>query len=118
MGSSTTGASVRVELTHELIEQLARRAAEIVLSELRTTSSTARVAYTVETLADEIGCSAKSVRGAIARGELDARKSGARWVISSDAVARWATPSKTPTQGRRPSRRRLRDALEPGCRDA
>jgi Helix-turn-helix domain len=38
-------------------------------------------AYTVASLAAELGVSQKAIRGAIARGELAAVKRGARWLI-------------------------------------
>jgi excisionase family DNA binding protein len=46
-------------------------------------------AYTTATLAEEVGRSSRSIRGAIARGELDAVRRGRGWVISADAVDRW-----------------------------
>jgi excisionase family DNA binding protein len=59
-------------------------------------------AYTVGSLAAELGVSQKTIRCAIARRELAAVKRGARWLISADAVHEWATPSEVST--RRPSR--------------
>lgn len=52
-------------------------------------------AYTVSSLAVTIGVSAKSIRNAIARGELRAAKRGGRWIISGDAVAEWCRPEAT-----------------------
>jgi excisionase family DNA binding protein len=52
-------------------------------------------AYTVATLAAELGRSERSVRAAIARGELRAVKRGRGWVISADAVAAWAQSPNT-----------------------
>lgn len=51
----------------------------------------AHSAYTVASLAAELGVSAKAIRCAIARHELQAVKRGARWIISADAVGEWAT---------------------------
>jgi excisionase family DNA binding protein len=51
----------------------------------------AHSAYTVSSLAAELGVSAKAVRCAIARRELEAVKRGSRWIISADAVSEWAT---------------------------
>lgn len=51
----------------------------------------AHSAYTVSSLAAELGVSAKAVRCAIARHELEAVKRGSRWIISADAVSEWAT---------------------------
>lgn len=52
------------------------------------------IAYTVHSLAAELGISPKAIRCAIARGELGAVKRGSRWIISADAVADWATASE------------------------
>ncbi|MBV9334679.1 MAG: helix-turn-helix domain-containing protein [Solirubrobacterales bacterium] len=48
-------------------------------------------AYTVASLAAELGVSAKAIRCAIARHELQAIKRGSRWIISGDAVGEWAS---------------------------
>jgi excisionase family DNA binding protein len=64
------------------------------------------IAYTVASLAAELGVSQKTIRCAIARRELAAVKRGARWLISADAVQEWATPPDVS------SRRR------PGCAPA
>jgi excisionase family DNA binding protein len=53
----------------------------------------AHVAYTVHSLAAELGVSPKAIRCAIARGELNGVKRGSRWIIPADAVNEWATPS-------------------------
>jgi excisionase family DNA binding protein len=47
-------------------------------------------AFTVATLAAELGRSERSIRAAIARGELRAVKRGRGYVISADAVGDWA----------------------------
>jgi excisionase family DNA binding protein len=52
-----------------------------------------RAAYTVASLATELGISQKAIRCAIARHELVAVKRGARWLISADAVREWVTPA-------------------------
>jgi excisionase family DNA binding protein len=54
----------------------------------------ARAAYTVASLAAELGISQKAIRCAIARHELVAVKRGARWLISADAVREWVTPGE------------------------
>jgi excisionase family DNA binding protein len=51
------------------------------------------VAYTVHSLAAELGVSPKAIRCAIARGELRGVKRGSRWIITADAVSEWAAPS-------------------------
>jgi len=48
-------------------------------------------AYTVASLAAELGVSAKAIRWAIARHELQAVKRGSRWIISADEVGEWAS---------------------------
>jgi excisionase family DNA binding protein len=65
----------------------------------------AHSAYTVASLAAELGVSAKAVRCAIARHELRAVKRGSRWIISADAVGEWATApqSQHATARRRPA---------------
>ena len=66
-----------------------------------------RAAFTVATLATELGVSPKVVRGAIHRGELPAAKRGRCYVIAGEAVAAWATPAAAPAK-RRQTPRRLR----------
>jgi hypothetical protein len=63
----------------------------------------AHSAYTVVSLAAELGTSAKAVRCAIARHELQAVKRGSRSIISADAVSEWAT---APQAGYATTRRR------------
>lgn len=67
--------------------------------------SRAHSAYTVASLAAELGVSTKAVRCAIARHELQAVKRGSRWIISSDAVSEWATAPEAhhTTTRRRPA---------------
>ena len=65
-------------------------------------------AYTVASLAAELGVSQKAIRSAIARRELAAVKRGARWLISVESVRVWATPSEA-----RPRPRRTRGAAVP-----
>jgi excisionase family DNA binding protein len=77
----------------------------IALAELRTaigvasptTLDAAPLAYTVATLADDLGVSTKVVRGAIGRGELEAVKRGSRWLISVEAVRAWTAGERQPT---------------------
>ncbi len=49
-------------------------------------------AFTVRSLAAEIGRSERSVRDAITRGELKAVKRGRGYLITTAAVEEWATP--------------------------
>jgi excisionase family DNA binding protein len=64
-------------------------------------------AYTPATLALELGRSERSIRAAIARGELDAAKRGRGYVIGRDAVEAWAhaPASRPPRSSSRPRRR-------------
>jgi excisionase family DNA binding protein len=62
-------------------------------------------AYTVASLASTLNISARAIRGAIARGELEAAKRGGRWIISTDAVRAWARADDGVPRGRRPARR-------------
>ena len=70
--------------------------------------SDGRSAYTVASLAAELGVSQKTIRSAIARRELAAVKRGARWLISAESVCEWATPSEA-----RPRSRRARSTAAP-----
>jgi excisionase family DNA binding protein len=69
------------------------------------------LAYTVDTLAAELGMSPKAIRCAIARGELRGVKRGSRWIISADAVDEWAS---TP-EPRRSTRRRCAASAPKGA---
>lgn len=62
-----------------------------------------RPAYTVRSLAVEVGRSERSIRGAIARGELQAVKRGRGYLIPPESVEAWTTP----TSPRAPSRARV-----------
>jgi excisionase family DNA binding protein len=80
------------------------------------------LAFTVATLAAELGRSERSIRAAIARGELEAVKRGRGYVISADAVADWArapVPRSQPAVQARDSRRRSASgAMARGLRDS
>lgn len=65
-------------------------------------------AYTVASLAKALGVSERVVRNAIARGELPAARRGARYVITAEAIERWAQPSAQKVRPCRQSRRRAR----------
>jgi excisionase family DNA binding protein len=74
------------------------------LDEGQLAHAEAHSVYTVASLAAELGVSAKAIRCAIARRELQAVKRGARWIISADAVGEWATaPEAHHATGRRRS---------------
>jgi excisionase family DNA binding protein len=68
------------------------------------------VVYSPATLAVELGRSERSIRAAIARGELQAVKRGRGYVISAEEVANWAKAPARDVRERRhlapsPSRR-------------
>lgn len=69
-------------------------------------------AYTVRSLAAELGRSERAIRGAIHRGELDAVRRGRGYLISAGAVERWA--AATSTARTRPARHRPRAHNGPG----
>lgn len=72
------------------------------LHEGRPGRTRARCAYTVASLAAELGVSDKAIRCAITRHELRGVKRGSRWIISADAVDEWATaPDVHPARARR-----------------
>jgi len=75
-----------------------------------TTTSSSAPAYTVAQLAHETGLSAKAIRGAIVRGELEAVKRGTRWIVSADAVAAWAKADRARDSRARPNGRARRNA--------
>jgi excisionase family DNA binding protein len=95
-------------LAAALIELLAAspaamaRLLELLESQRPTSRDGGTPAYTVGSLAELLHVSPKVVRGAISRGELSAVKRGSRWIISADAVSRWAQLD----EAARPARRR------------
>jgi excisionase family DNA binding protein len=103
-GEQHTLAAALVELLAASPLALARLQ-ELVAREMPVTSSFARPAYTVASLAATLEVSPRVIRGAIARGELDAAKRGGRWIISAAAVGRWAESDREPAAVRRPRRR-------------
>jgi excisionase family DNA binding protein len=52
------------------------------------------VAYTVASLAAELGVSQRTIRCAVARRELPAVKRGSRWIISAEAVRTWSAAAE------------------------
>ncbi|MBV8998105.1 MAG: helix-turn-helix domain-containing protein [Solirubrobacterales bacterium] len=79
------------------------------LQDERLDHDRAHSAYTVASLAAELGVSAKAIRCAIARHELQAVKRGSRWIISADAVGEWASAP----EAHNATARRRRAALPP-----
>lgn len=94
---------------------LARR----LLPHLRqpTELNDAHSAYTVASLAAELGVSQKTIRSAIARRELTAVKRGARWLISAESVREWATPSEARLRPRRTRGAGVPKAAGPSLRE-
>lgn len=78
-------------MTDQDLAVLAGRLVPLLWQEGKATQATGNTAYTVASLAAELGVSDKAIRCAIARHELRAVKRGSRWIISSDAVKEWAT---------------------------
>jgi excisionase family DNA binding protein len=79
------------------------------LQERQLDRAGAHSAYTVASLAAELGVSAKAIRCAIARHELQSVKRGSRWIISADAVGEWASAPEAHDA----TARRRRAALPP-----
>jgi excisionase family DNA binding protein len=73
-------------------------------------------AFTVATLAAELGRTERSIRAAIARGELEAVRRGRGYVISAAAVADWARAPAGPTTSRSSTPRRRRPGPGPMAR--
>jgi excisionase family DNA binding protein len=103
------------DLARVLLEELAgdpvalERLRELVGASARSFFEDRRApAYTPRTLAVELGRSERSIRAAIARGELEAIKRGRGWVIAADAVAAWARGKPGMSQRADSSRSRRR----------
>ena len=105
VAAAQTLASLLLEgLTEQDLAVFARRLLPH-LQEGQLDRARAHFAYTVASLAAELGVSAKAIRCAIARHELRAVKRGSRWIISADAVSEWATAAEAhhATGRRRPA---------------
>jgi excisionase family DNA binding protein len=93
-----------------LVESLDDRALDVLADALAprlgaSTTPSAPVAYTVASLAGELGLSERVIRAAIHRGELDAAKRGRTYLITRDAVEAWAAPGADRQRGRERSSR-------------
>jgi excisionase family DNA binding protein len=81
-----------------LIDALSEEAMQLLLRRLEAIAGGAKVAersrtaYTVKSLAAELGLSPRAVRGAIARGELRAVRAGRSFIIGIAAVEAWTKP--------------------------
>lgn len=82
-------------LSDQDLAVFARRLLPHLLRERQIDPVPGHAAYTVASLAAELRVSAKAIRCAIARHELQAVKRGSRWIISAEAVCEWATASET-----------------------
>jgi excisionase family DNA binding protein len=97
-GASAALASILVaSLDDHTVAALACRLAPHLNGSTEAALGSSCTAYTVASLASELGVSPKTIRCAIARRELRAVKRGSRWIISAEAVNEWAT---APTSGR------------------
>jgi excisionase family DNA binding protein len=102
------------QLALAFVEALDDRALDVLADALASrlgasTTPPAPVAYTVASLASEVGLSERVIRSEIHSGELPAVKRGRNYLIARDAVEAWAAPA--PAAGRtrgqeRPSRER------------
>lgn len=96
-----------MSLARDLVDAI--RADPAALAELRAALDVQPAdlapAYTVARLAQLVGVTPRAVRGAIARGELHARREGAgtrtRYLIARTDAEAWATPTD-PERPRRP----------------
>jgi excisionase family DNA binding protein len=102
-------------LARALLEELAddpvalERLRELVGNPETGPSQQSAPAFTVRSLAAQLGRTERSVRAAIARGELAAVRRGRGYVISAEAVAAWtqAPPASSSARSPRPRHRRL-----------
>lgn len=93
-------------LPDAVLDELAHRVAALLADQQPEPQP---VAFTIATLAAELGVSPKTIRGAIHRGELAATRRGSRYLIATDAARAWATPSPA-----RPTRRGARAPARAG----
>jgi excisionase family DNA binding protein len=107
-GESQLALALVATLDDAALDALARRLAPYFASAAAADGAKKAIAYTVATLADELGLSQRAIRGAIERGELPAVKRGGRWLIDAVAVAVWVQPAPTPTPVVAPPRARRR----------
>lgn len=107
-----------LHLSDDQLDQLADVLTPRVLARLGSIEPDppAPVAYTIASLAADLGVTEKVVRGAIHRNELPAQRRGRRYLIDPDAAREWARPAVAAVHPRRTSVRRgadrpLREAL-------
>jgi len=95
-----------LSFTDAELDRLADLLAERVRARLAPAPEPTAAAYTPRTLAAELGRTPRSIRAAIARGELAAVKRGPGYVISAEAVTVWADPPTKRASADRPPRPR------------
>jgi hypothetical protein len=98
------------------LDALADALAPRIESRLNRRADAEQAVYTPTTLAAEIGRSPRSIRAAIARGELEAVKRGRGWIIGADAVATWARGESSASAALGRPRRRSRSGPGPMAR--
>jgi excisionase family DNA binding protein len=106
-------------LDDQVLDRLARRLAPL-LGQLRADEDGRGrpVAYTVASLAAELGVSEKTIRGAIHRGELAATLRARRYLIDAAAVGAWTRQATHPRSGTRGSARGRSRSVRQPLRDA
>ncbi len=118
---STTSATLVSELLRALFAELEadpdaiERLRSLLGAQVDREPTASAPAYTVQSLAEELGRTPRSIRGAIERGELEAVKRGRGYVISAEAVSLWASapPEAAPRQSRRPRATKTQAAAGP-----
>jgi excisionase family DNA binding protein len=114
--SSALAAHLLGELDENAIGLLAERLVPHLARLGDRNAAVAHAAYTVQSLAADLGVSPKAIRCAIARGELRGVKRGSRWIIPPEAVEEWAIPSSPGRMTPRNCSRRAPKAAGPSLR--
>jgi excisionase family DNA binding protein len=100
---SEIGRAIVAALDDQTLDLLAERLSPRL--NVDETRGPQRIAYTVATLAGELGLSPRAVRAAVQRGELPAVKRGRGYVITASAVEAWAAPNDRKSRRGQPSPR-------------
>jgi excisionase family DNA binding protein len=114
--ASAFGALLVDGLDDDTLAAFADRLAPHLPRLARLEPASPHIAFTVASLAEELGVSSKAIRCAIARGELRARKRGSRWIISADAVDEWADARRSRRAAGRRDRSRAPKTAGPSLR--
>lgn len=106
-----------LHLTDDLLDQIAELVVPRVIARLGDLEpdAAAPVAYTIAALAESLGVSQKTIRGAINRGELPAQRRGRRFYIDAEIAREWARPD---VDCARPARARARNGAGRPLREA